>query len=107
MIKLHERTKDLRYWEMLMDRETIGAITNRAVDSVGQWKYYDVPNDARLLLSLYVGELTLGEWEDYVNERAPILRAQTYNARSRQAKDEARTQKAKEENDRLESRCGI
>lgn len=108
MIELPDKARHLQYWDTIFSRGEIAAITGRVIDSVTQWKYYDIPKTAQLLLMIYSGELTLDEWEDYVDEKAVQLCAQTYNVRRRQVQqDEKRRQKAKEANDKLEARCGV
>jgi hypothetical protein len=92
-----KRYDKLAFWDDIFTREVIAAVAGRTIDSLGGWRYANVPADAKLLLMLYSGELSMADWENQVEDTAKKLRDEWRRKRS---------QKAREANDRLESMCG-
>lgn len=61
----------IEYWDERLTRYEMAAICAVNLSAVNRWKTTDsIPKHAITLLQLYTGELSQGEWEDYVQERA-------------------------------------
>ena len=77
----NDEYRDLRYWDQIFSRPVIAAVTSRTIPSVGQWSYSGVPYDAQMLLRLYSGEISMGEWEDDVEANALKMAEKHYSPR--------------------------
>jgi hypothetical protein len=80
-----------------LTRREIGLITKRERHTVSQWGKIGIPPDALLLLRLYLGELTLADWEDEVQDAVDA-----YDAR----KSKGQSDRAAIDSQKLADLCG-
>jgi len=83
---------ELTRWREMYSRLEIAAICDVSVATVTTWHrgWRGVPRHALTLLKLYTGETSQAEWEDQIEERKEVLRAEE------RAKSERKKQCARE-----------
>lgn len=98
---MSDKYSQLYYWDAVFSRAEIAAVSGVTRDQVKKWKYSSVPFYARMLLRVYSGELSLGEWEDIVEDAVEEIKIKDRRVTKAQAKA------AKQAVEKIAKRCEV